>query len=277
MDELTDKDLARGYWFITHRERIRYGIISVVGIFLLGVIVYAGWQFMDWLSSRTAEEESLRLLVSSSVNVEEYRQRNAPLPLELGKVMAVPAAMGKYDFIVQVKNPNLKWAARQADYSFHIAGQSFNGSSFVLPLEDKFFLKLGVNLDKLPAGSTVSVNNINWQRIRDFKNFTTPDFAVSGEKIEQVGGEINPAKAGTRLTFTLTNQSPYSFWQVPVTAVLTNNSHVAAISQQVLASIDSSQAIPMEFYWPEQTFSVDRLVVKPEVNVLDPQTIKPLR
>ncbi|MFA4819087.1 MAG: hypothetical protein WC621_04555 [Patescibacteria group bacterium] len=276
MDELSDKDLSRGYWFLLHRHQLNNAAISFVGIIALGLVLYSGWQFMNYLANQRAEEESIRLLVSSSVNTTEYNQRNAPQDLEIGKVVAVPDDNNKYDLIAQVKNPNLKWAAQQVDFSFRAFGQSFPGQSFVLPLEDKYFIKLAVPFDKFPSQAAVSIDNIKWQRIRDFKNFNLPSFAVTEEVIDAVSGTTGQTRLSTRLKFVLTNSSPYSYWQVPVTVVLTSNSHVGAVGQQVLPSLDSGQAVSLEFYWPRQDFAADKLIVKPEVNILDPSVVKSL-
>ncbi|MBI5466141.1 MAG: hypothetical protein HY974_02550 [Candidatus Kerfeldbacteria bacterium] len=276
MPDFSDKELKYGYWYFLHRGAIRRGFIVAAVLVIALIWLYASWQFVDWLSSRQAEEESMRLLVSSSVNFQEYHQRNAPLDVTVGLVTAVPAGANTYNLLAQVKNPNLKWGAKSMAFIFTAGGQEFAGTGFLLPLEDKYLVSLGAELANKPTTVSLSLGEIKWSRLRDVSRFPMPSFTVSDELVEQVPPAEASSSAGTKLRFTLTNTSPYSFWEVAVTVVLSRGSSVQAVGRQAVTNLNSAEGRPMEFYWPQGLPPADHLIVKPEVNVLEPSVFRSL-
>jgi len=270
MPDFSDNELKYGYWYFLHRATIRRALLVTAVVAVSLIWLYVGWQFIDWLSSRRAEEESMRLLVSSSVNSQEYNQRNAPLEATVGLVTAVPAGQNTYNLLAQVKNPNLKWGAKSVAFTFTAGGQEFVGTSFLLPLEDKYFVNLGVVLANRPASVGLSLGEIKWVRIKDLARFPMPTFVVSDESVEQLPPPEGSSVVGTRLKLNLTNTSPYSFWEVTVTAVLSRSGSVQAIGRQAVSNFKGAAKKPLEFYWPQGAPVSDNLIIKPEVNVLDP-------
>jgi hypothetical protein len=270
MPDFSDQELRYGYWYFLHRATIAR-TVKVSAIVLVALIwLYASWQFIDWLSSRRAEEESMRLLVTSSVNSQDYNQRNAPQDITVGLVTAVPAGQDTYNFLAQVKNPNLKWGAKKVDFVFTVGGQEFAGSSFLLPLEDKYFVSLAVTLTSRPTSVGLSLGEVKWIRIKDLARFPMPSFIVSDESVEQLPPLEGSTVAGTRLKLDLTNTSPYSFWEVAVTAVLSRGGSVQAVGRQVVTNFKGADKKSVEFYWPQGAPVADHLIIKPEVNVLEP-------
>ncbi len=273
MPDLSNNQLKLGYWYFLHRDFLRHTGYAVAFGMVTIIWAFAGWKFVDWYSSRQAEEESLKLLVSSSVNIEEYRQRNAPVPPELGVVTAVPTSDGKYDLVAQIKNPNLKWGITELPYTFKVDGQEVNGVGFLLPLDDKYVVSLGVELSSQPRQVSLIIGDIKWQRIRDFKTFTSPSFEVTEENFDKVSSSTGLTG---RLRFNLNNTSPYNFYEVGVTVVLTTAGSIQAVGKQVITDVKSNAPRQVEFFWPGNLPSVDHMIVKPEVNVLNSNVLKKL-
>lgn len=269
-ESLSNDELKWGYWYFLHRQALRRVAVGLLAVVSFGLIAYSGWQLTDWLSGRKAEDEELRLLVSSSVNFADYHKRNAPLPLVVGTVTAVPNGVGTYDLIAQVKNPNLKWGVTSLPFVFVLDTVSVTANSYIMPLEEKYLVSVGVKLPRAPAQVRLEFAEIGWRRVDDARALPTASFTVKDERQEQVEG------VGTQLRFTLTNTSPYSFWQVGVVVVLTNHGVPVAVGRQFIADVASGQDRPMEFIWSHLTASADQLVVKPEVNVFDSASLKPL-
>lgn len=269
-DQLSNEELKWGYWYFLHRavlHRIAAAALAVVGFSLLA---YSGWQVVDWLANRKAEEESLRLLVSSTVNVAEYRARHQPLPLEVGTVTAVPAGAGTYDLIAQVKNSNPTWAATTVPFTFLVGGVTTQGSRYFMPSEDKYLVVLGVKLLGAPGKVEISLGEPAWQRVKPGQEIRRPDFVVEGESIDRVEG------IGTTLRFTLNNRSPYSYYEAGVVVVMTRGAIPVAVGQQTITDVASGSRRPVQFNWPNLTSQPDKLIVRPEVNVFDSRVFKPL-
>lgn len=273
-NQLSDKELKWGYWWVLHRNFVRRFVEVFLGIISLLLCGYALWQVTDWLANRQAEEEVLRRLVNSQINIEAYRQTNSPLPLELGPVMAIPTASGLYDLVVQVKNPNVKWAVNESPISFNVDGQIIASSAFFLPMDEKYLVKLGLPFRSKPKQLSVAFDNVDWQRVRNLGELPIPNFKVSDEVIENLTPTDAGKAIGTRLKFSLTNDSPYSYWQVGLVVLLSHTNSVQAVGKQIINDVASQSTRQVEFYWPGTVVTADSLIVKPEVNILDPRLLK---
>lgn len=274
LGQLSDKDLSRGYWFVTHRAFLIRILEVVIGIVAFVTLLYSAWQTVDWLTSRKAEEEALRTLVQSGTDIQALLARNTPQGLEVGTATALPLGGGRYDMVAQINNPNLRWAIQKVDYTFTTAaGEQASGSSFFLPLEDKLVMVLGVSLASSPGNVSVALSNTNWQRIRDIAKLSLPQFSISNQQLE-----VLPASDGglstTRLTFDLTNESVSNFWEVGVKVLLTVGNTPQAVGYQVAQNVASQIPVRLQFFWPGQEVHSDGVVVKPEVNVLDSSVFK---
>jgi hypothetical protein len=90
LGQLSDKDLSRGYWFVTHRSFLIRILEVVIGIVAFVTLLYSAWQTVDWLTSRKAEEEALQTLVQSGTDIQALLARNTPQGLEVGTATALP-------------------------------------------------------------------------------------------------------------------------------------------------------------------------------------------
>src|SRR3989338_148137 len=197
-DELSDRQLKWGYWWVRHRGAVRRaggGGFSLIALVLCG---YALWQVTDWLANRQAEEEALAQIVNRELNIEAYRMTNAPLALEIGTVTAVPTSRGLYDLVAAVKNPNIKWAISELPFTFTADGQTAVGSAYFLPLEEKYLVKLGVPLRVKPRKVVLILKKIGWQIINHGGVLLFPFFNKSEKEVEQVPPFDAGAPSGTR-------------------------------------------------------------------------------
>jgi hypothetical protein len=253
---------------VRHLIEVALGIVGVV------LCSYALWQVTDWLANRRAEDEAIAQLLQTEVNTEGYRQNNAPRALSVGTATAVPAANGFYDLVAEVKNPNIKWGASSAPFTFTVDGMASKGETFFLPLEEKYVVKLAVPLKNKPKRVELKFDKFNWQRIRKLGELPIPIMDIKDEKLEPVIPQDESTPIGSKLSFILENTSPYSYWQVGLTVVLSRTGSIQAVGQQVISDVESQGTRRVEFYWPGLNIVADNFIVKPEVNVLDPRILK---
>ncbi len=275
MPELSDRELRWGYWYFLHRQALRRAVVIAIVLLTCAVWVYGGWQAVEWFSSQRADQEAMHLLVTSTVNTQDYFKRHAALPLEVGTATAVPVGHGLYDLLAEVRNPNPTWAVQSLSYTFSVGTESVTGQNFFLPLEDKYLVSLGVKLAVVPEQVSLSLSTVAWQRLRDLSSFSAPAFSVSNQHLDQLPPPSPGAAAPTRLRFDLTNDSALSFWQVAVTVVLAAGANPQAVGRQLISDVASGGTYPVELVWPNGAPPSNHLVVKTEVNVLDPSVIKP--
>lgn len=275
-EHLSDKELKWGYWFFLHREKIKQTAL-IVGIALTaGIWIYGGWQWVDWFSSRKADQEMLRLMAVSQVNWQAYESRNNPVPLTVGVASSVPGGQGKYVMVAEVKNANSRWGALQLAYTFTADDKTVSGNTFVLPADSTYVVSQPMALPHQPQQVSIVLDKVEWKKVADPNTFPVPSFSVTDQSLTRPStasaGETSPA----RLRFTLTNTSAYNFWQTLVTVVLTAGGSVQVVGQQTLTDVASQGSYPVEFYWPRGVPPTDHVIVKPTVNVLDPAAVKPL-
>jgi len=274
LHELSDKELKWGYWWVLHRVAIRHAVEVVLGLVALILCGFSLWQLTDWLTNRRAEEEAITQIVNREINFAAYHQSNAPIPLVIGTVTAVPTARGLYDLVAEVKNPNFKWAINELPFVFTADNQTVRGNTFFLPLEEKYLVKLGVALKHKPKQISLTFDKFNWQKVRNLGELPIPTFDISDEVIEQLTPQDAGMPIGTSLKFTLSNTSPYSYWQIGLTVILTKTGSIQGVGQQVISDVKSQSARTVEFFWPGTVITADNMIVRPEVNVLDPRVLK---
>ncbi len=277
MPELSDQQLKFGYWYFLHRATLRRALIGLFVVAIAALWGYAGWQLVDWLAGKRADDELVQQLTSTTVNSQDYLKRHQPLPLEVGTATAVPSGNGRYDLLAEVRNPNPTWGLKALSYTLTADGQVFSGSGFLLPLEDSYLVSLGAKLAAQPAQVSFAAAGLAWQRVRNVTDFTVPTFTVANQKLEQLSPLTPGGSPVARLRFDLTNDSALSFWRMNVVVVLMNGNVPQAVGQQQLTNIESARTYPVEFSWPRGLPPVDHVVVKPEVNVFDPEVLKPVQ
>ncbi len=269
-----DQEFNLGYWLFLHRELFKKILTGALIIVAVAFLAYSSIKWIGYLASTKAYNEMLFSLTNSEINYQSWHEKNKPLAIEIIGVVAVP--MGQtYDLVAQIKNPNLQWAISSFDYNFQVNGQTkARGNSFILPLEEKFVFVRNVVLENSLANFSLSLDNINWYRIKDLKNFPLPNFISAKQKIEDLYTLTEGQANGTRLTFDLTNNSPYSFWDVRVVSLLLSGNQVRAVGVKEIRSVDANETVQLKFDWPEAMSGLTNAIIKPEVNVLDAGVLK---
>ncbi|MEK7632805.1 MAG: hypothetical protein AAB473_03365 [Patescibacteria group bacterium] len=194
--------------------------------------------------------------------------------LTLGSAKVVQGTATSYDFYATVKNPNADWYATFT-YSFSAGGTvSRTEDGFVMPGEDKYLLSLGAKADSRPSSPSITLENIVWHRVNhhdapdvpewltEHGNFliTAPtyaaDIALANDKIG-------------RTTFTVTNASPYSYWEPQFNVILERAGAVVGVSQATLSQFTAGEVRNSEVRWYGEIPLTATATVAPNVNFFD--------
>ena len=201
--EISNQELKVGYWYVTNRGKIKNIIVTALAVITVGIWIYAGWQAVAWFNGRRAEAELLNRLSMNYVNFDKYRQNNTPEQLQVGAATIVSAGKGIYDIVAEIKNSNTRWAVLSVSYTFTIEGKSVNGTSFLLPGENKYLVAFGIPSATEPKQVSVVLGNPNWQRIKDLSAFPKSKLVVSEERVDSLAS-LGSDATGTKLKFKLT-------------------------------------------------------------------------
>ena len=89
--------------------------------------------------------------------------------------------------------------------------------------------------------------------------------------------QFTPAAANTvsekvplnSLTFSISNNSAYSYYEVPLNIALTDNGNIVYIDQYSASNLLSNQSQNVKITWPGDFESVTGISITPDINILD--------
>lgn len=216
---LDDKWLRWANFWVLHRERARkYALIFVIvieSLIIAGVVI-------SLLNIYVFSANKNSALLSELTTFQNYKQLHsqlAPKPIPAPSVTLLPAGQ-EVDSAVLIKfnNPNEKWIA----YVNYTLGDK-QYSTVVLNKDSRFALVSGVSTSK------VTVQNVTWRRIRNIEDFEAKRPNLKAENINYLNSEDDSLPG--QVTFTLKNDSIYSFWEAEVMVLLMQGERAIGVRQ----------------------------------------------
>jgi len=273
---LTVQKMEFGLWLVEHRKQL----LMIPKIFLIlfsaVTLIYSIYGFAYYISWGMKEDQILaNELVKQNLVGHEYFIARSAQNLQYGKLQIIDLGKKKYDFLVQVSNPNQKHSA-EFIYYFKEKNEEFHRSSnFILPGEKKYILALGQEFTRSPTGVVFYTDNITWQRINLHKYPDWEKFRGEHLNIGISDIKFTPAKATilteklnlNSLQFVAVNNTAYNYWEVDLVILLFRQSKVIAVNKYVLNNFMSGQTREIEVTWPGRLGRVDNTVITPEINI----------
>jgi hypothetical protein len=280
--QLTEEKLNWGYWWVTHKVRVRRAFTVFMALLAAALVGYAGFGFLDWFfGSGVRERAQIGLLTQEVTDFNAFRQGLAPEPLVIDDANLLDANENTYDFIAQVSNENLRWWA-EVDYRFLAAGaETRPTTAYILPGETKYLRALGVKSETRPAGPQIEVSAVRWKRVD--QHAVRPDYKTwAGARLEFAIDDVkftppspNDPISVSRATFTVTNRTAYSYWSAGFFVTLFTGSRIAGVNYVTISELRAGRSVPVDASWFIDLPSVSRVEVIPEVNIFDDRVYIP--
>lgn len=273
-ENLTEKQLKFGYWFVTHKLLLKRFAAALLILLSALLYIFSLYHAIDYFFVRgVGERQALREL-SLGVDYAKLHQARSLEELKFGSPLVFGGARDRYDLVISALNRNKNfWAS--FDYKFRGAGfESPSAPGFLLPEDDKYLMQLAVPASARPRSLRVEISNVRWQRlsaheISDPQSFVRDrtDFSVKDVKYE-------PAVARekviiSRTAFTVTNNTAFSFWRVDFPVLLMRGATPQAVNIVTAEAFRSGETRTLEVSWFESIPPVDRVEVSPSVNIFD--------
>jgi hypothetical protein len=275
--QLTEKELVVGYWWVTHRLKIKAGLIILAILFTVGIYVNVGWKFFNYLYNTPQHQAMLLELTLNIPDYEQIKSTNAPSPLLLGTTLAIGDKSVGYDLITEVENINQRWWLKEIEYYYIIDGQATEALiTNILPSDKK-------NLIYFNLPSNTSINNVQlfikrqlWERVKDQSQLDSRNrWLKPVVKVNDIVSSLSLLNQPSAMTsFTITNESPLSFWEVEVQIILWQGSRIVGINAFTVNNLNSGDTRPVEILWPRNFSSDVRTEVFIFVNSLDNKNIR---
>lgn len=275
--KLTEKELAIGYWWVNNRLKIKAGLIIFSIIFIILIYINAGWMFFNYLKN-TSQYQAM--LAELSINVPDYERMktiSAPKPLLVGDTLAIGDKKTGYDLITEVENINHRWFLKEVEFYYVVDGEATEPIvTNILPNEKKYLINF--NLKK-----NISQNNIKlfikrelWEKIKDPTQLDSRNRwlkpTVKADNVITKFVTLNQTNALT--SFTLVNDSPYSFWEIETQIILWQGNRIVGVNALTVNDIASGDRRLVEIFWPNVFNSDVRTEVLVFANSLDNNNIR---
>lgn len=284
-DSLSSSDLNRGYWFVTHKVLLRNLAIAIFLTFDVLLIIYALSGFVSYLITGQRRDAAAvvsigeRLITSS----QERITNNAPTPLDYsgGRTYVFDAGDGRYDFATEVTNPNKEWYV-MLTYQYEILDGEPTAlrTTFLLPGDRKFLAVLGDDREgTIINDASLKIVNEMWSRI-DPHDYPTIGEFLESRRAFNISNPTYVAEAsvtetgisedtGNKILFTITNQSAYNYWRVPLQIALYRGGELEGIEETELAEFRTEQTRDVEIRNFVKNQFVDQVEVIPLLDVFD--------
>jgi hypothetical protein len=276
------KQYRMSKWWIEHRDRLRRIGLVAFACFDAIFIIFAVWTFVDtYLVSYQDETRAvLELAAYGQGDLHAYTAATAAKDIEVETAFALVAAEGKYDLYAVVRNPNGDWWA-EFDYAFSSSvSVTATAKGFLLPGSEKPLASYGLEASATPRNVTLDITNIVWHRvdkhltgdydawIADRLNFLIEDAAF--ERLDLDGKTIG------RITFTVENDSAFSYYEPAFTIVLTRGPQVVGVTSTTLSKLDAGESAEVVVNWFGTVPAVNKVEVLPDINPFDISVYKQL-
>ncbi len=284
-----EQEYRRSYrfslWWVNHREQIK-GLAYALFIALdAGFLCFAIWTLADsFLISNSRERLAVAEMAAygqSDLNAQTLA--HAAQPLQPGDALVLAGQGTVADAYAPLTNPNADWWAT-FDYAF----QSDAGTAtkpqhgFILPGEkEKPLLALATPDLGGAHAATLVLSNTVWHRVDahvtgDYATWSASHLAFAITNPAFVTNVPFAGKTVGQTTFTVTNDSSYSYYNPAFDVLLMRGSSVVGVNRTVLESLDSGATQQVAIDWFGALPAAGSVSVVPDVNIFDPAVYKML-
>jgi len=274
----TNEDFTRGelkfaYWYFTHKKLLK--TILIVFLVILNLAIWGNniYHFFLYKEEGKIHDLMLKELTKEKIDFLGYRQRTAPQELNI-ILQTVIKREKNCDFVAQIQNPNLNWTAFSFKYRFTWAGGETDFSdSFILPGEKKYLIAFGQKIQGTIDSFDLEIKDVKWKRLK--RDEISLLGILSQIKAENAFLEEEPVPGLSKLSFTISNESIYNFWEVPLNIILYQGKTVVGADKLQIKRIRSQEKRSVEKLWPNAPYPVTAIYIEPELNIYNPKIFMP--
>ena len=195
--------------------------------------------------------------------------------LVVGNMGAVPSGIaGKYDYYVQISNPNAVYGSKVFYYTLNLKDSSGNilavrkGSSFILPGDRKYVIENNIDSAEAPVSFDFKIDSSDWVEFNSY--YEKPDLEIVNKQYNEISGGTGFSQAYGLLK----NMSPYDFDLIKVEIFLEDsNGRILAINSTQMNSVASGEQRDFTASWPNQFPGVvGNMETQADVNIFKSDT-----
>lgn len=272
-EEISEKELRFGYWFVAHREQLMklgIGFLMAFSVATIGYSLYKTIRFYAF--EYDAFQLGLQTAAVDYINIAGIHEANQIIDLQVESRQILPLGGGKIDIIARISNPNTKWALKSFNYRFAVGSNVYPvQTAYVLPGQERYLMLLNV---EGPASGTpqLFIEEQRWQRVIQYQdwgpqrtNFTVANRQFTPARQGELSGQLPISEASAQIT----NATAYNYTEVEVQIALMSGNRVVAVNQVPLADFSSGQTRTVSARWSQVLPPVNLVEIIPTVNILE--------
>ncbi len=275
-DNLTEPELKFGYWFVTHKLKLRRILIIKLAVFSVSLYIYSLYYIIDYFFISGVGERAALVELSRGIDYTPLREARRAEELNIGLPQVFGGAGNRFDLIAKLKNKNSDF---YAIFKYKFVGPGFLSlaeTGFVLPGEEKYLMLLAAPGVTRPRALRVELEDLKWQRISRHLIPNPEEFTRDHTNFLIQNVVYNPALTRdnvviSSVSFTVTNNTAYSYWRVDFPVVLLRGLLPQAVNIVTAPQFRSGETRRLEVSWFEALPPVDKVDVKTSINIFDPE------
>ncbi len=195
--------------------------------------------------------------------------------LTVGKMGVVPSGIsGKYDFYVQITNPNATFGDKNFYYTLNLKDASGNvmvarkGSNFILPGERKYVIENNIESSSAPSSIDFVIESSDWVEFNSY--YEKPNLQIVNKNYNEISGGSGFSEASGLLK----NTTSFDFSLIKVEVLLEDSAgNILAINSTQMNTVSSGEQRDFKVSWPSSfPGTVGDMETQAEVNVFNPET-----
>ena len=254
------------------RKRIIISSVYLAILFLIIWGIYARFRHVPTCSDGIKNQRE------EGVDCGDVCQKScgvAAQKLVVGQMGVVPSGLsGKYDFYVQITNPNATFGDKNFYYTLNFKNSdgaviaARKGSSYILPGENKYVIESNIDSATVPASFDFAINSSDWVEFNEY--YEKPDLQIVNKNYNEVSGGVGFSEASGLLK----NKSAYDFDLIKVEIILKDNDgKILALNSTQMKTVAADEQRDFRVSWPNRfPGTVGNMEAQAEVDIFNSDT-----
>ncbi|MFA7314963.1 MAG: hypothetical protein WC025_03490 [Candidatus Magasanikbacteria bacterium] len=273
--DFANSSLKQAKFFLEHKilfRKIFIGILLAWCIFstLFGLFFWGKYFLFDYQT----DNQNIYNMVNTGVSHDTI-QRNKPVDLQIFDKYIFSSSKDKYDFALELVNPNKFWVATLVYHFSYENGQTENKTAILLPGVQRFLTEFGVESPNfVPANIQFQVVSTSWKRL-DAHTIADPldyiservNFSIDNIKFNSFGSL--ESGVGRLLGFDVINNTLFGFKSANFVVVLRRSGVVVGLTPLYITNFKSLSSQNIIFSLFNNNLEVDSVELQPVLDVFD--------
>lgn len=274
-DNFTDKELSWSYWYVTHRFFVRKILFTFLCVLTGIFFCILSYKVLDVYFFTSAEyQQGIASLKSTHLALAELRFEGdrAIQEIQILDTLVLPGnSTGRYDFFSSIGNLNTQYVA-YFKYRFNADGMETPWrKSFLLPGSSRFVHELTFSSENFLSSAVIEISDVQWNHVVSYEKAVAEKLRFVINDPEFVSSQENEAgdMVGSRITFTVENQSAYNYRSVGFFALLYQGPQIVGVTRLVQENMFANSVTLITIPWYAGKENISRVEIFPEIDILD--------